>query len=135
MFEKNAELIKQFLQNKADFQQEVRSFINAQRAANDKTKSKYRFSSDAFENRIVSFTGLAAMDIPAIRPSVTPENILLPFLRSTEEIEHLTFPKVKLYLEAYDTPFDNSWSRRILKELLRSRLGFIGQRDLDVTMT
>jgi hypothetical protein len=79
--------------------------------------------------------GWEVMDVPFIRPSVIPENIELPLVRSVEGIDRLTLSQVKLYLQTYDIAFNNSWPRKRLKELLRNKLGFTSRRDLTINMS
>lgn len=80
--------------------------------------------------------GLEPFDIPFVKPSVIPESKDLPLIKSPAEIEQLNVSSVNLYLKAYDIPFDNRWSSKKLKNLLRFKLGFTNLRDfVAVNMT
>jgi hypothetical protein len=130
-----ANVLMQLLQNISSFQQEVRTFMNEQKAFNEEITRIHDFATAVSENRIARDMGTEGVNVPFLRTSVIPANTALPYLRSAEEIEQLTLSRVRIYLQAYEIDFDPTSSRRMLKDLLRIKIGFTSIHDLAVKMS
>jgi hypothetical protein len=126
-----------FNEQQRTFNEQQIIFTNEQRAFNLRADNVFRkldFNALVSENRTLRSLGKQTVDIPFLNPSVISPNTSLPVLRSGDQIERSTTADLKLYLQAYDIDFDNTWPRKKLKALLRLKLRFTGLNDLAVSL-
>lgn len=91
----------------------------------------YVHVSENYRRRI---SGQTQMPIPFL-VGEGPENTDLPLIGTVEDIERLSKPQVRRYLNGYAVDYDANAYRRELKALLRDTLGFSTAADIRFNFT